>query len=89
LLDPGQELGVVRAAGQAWALGLLARKGGGPHLVDPVGIAVRDARSAPISPAAFPAVAYAAFAPLYARRREPSDFTKRLRITWAVARGRI
>lgn len=87
LLDPSQDAAVMRAAGQAWALALMEREGGGPHLTEAVAMALRDARSARLSPAAFPAVAHAAFAPAYAARRDLSDLGKRLRLTWAVARG--
>lgn len=89
VLDPDQELGVVRAAAQAWALALLQRKGAGPHLAELIRLALKEARSAPVSAAAFPAIAQAALAGPYARRREVSELGKRLRITWAVARGRI
>jgi 15-cis-phytoene synthase len=39
--------------------------------------------------AASPVVAHVTLAPLYARNRRPSELEKRLRITWAVARGRV
>jgi 15-cis-phytoene synthase len=89
VLDPAQDPAGPRAAGQAWALGVLERNGGGPHLTEAVALALKDARSSPISPSAFPAIAHAAFASAYARRRELSDLGKRLRLTWAVARGSI
>ena len=38
---------------------------------------------------AFPAVAQATLADAYLRGRRPSELGKRMRITWAVARGRI
>lgn len=38
---------------------------------------------------AFPAVAHAALADAYLAGRRPTELGKRLRITWAVARGRI
>jgi phytoene synthase len=38
---------------------------------------------------AFPAVAQATLADAYLRGRRPSELAKRMRITWAVARGRI
>ena len=89
LLDPAQDTAAVRAAGQAWALGLLEREGGGPHLTEAVVLALRDARAAPVSPAAFPAVAHAAFARAYAKRRDLSELGKRLRLILAVARGAL
>ncbi len=42
-----------------------------------------------VSSAGFPAVAHATLASLYAEGREPSLLGKQLRLTWAVARGRI
>jgi phytoene synthase len=38
---------------------------------------------------AFPALAHLALAPVYARGRTPGEIEKRLRITWAVLRGRV
>jgi len=40
-------------------------------------------------PDAFPAVAHATLARAYLKRRAPGGIEKRLRLTWAVARGRI
>ena len=39
--------------------------------------------------AAFPAVAYAALARAYAKGSAPSELSKRVRLTWAVACGRL
>ena len=47
----------------------------------------RELKSLPV--AAFPAVAYAALAGPYATDREPGELGKRLRLTFAVLRGRI
>jgi phytoene synthase len=85
LLDPGVEAGLARAAGSAWALG---RRGRRPSaLGGAFEQALREARRAVrgLSPAAFPAVAHAALA----GRPGRSELAKRLRVTWAVARGRI
>lgn len=87
LLDPAQNAAPVRAAGRAWALGVLVLQGGDLQLSGALAPALKQARSARISPAAFPAVAHAAFAGAYARRRSLSEIGKRLRLTWAVARG--
>ena len=38
---------------------------------------------------AFPAIAYAALARDFAAGRTPSDFSKRMRLFWAVARGKL
>lgn len=89
LLDPVQDSGAIRAAGQAWALARLERDGSGLQLTGAVAQALREARSAPVSPAAFPAVAHASLARAYARSRELSEFGKRLRLVLAVARGKV
>ena len=75
-LDPAAEAGLGEAAGAFWAL---ARRGGAPA-------GLRDearAKARRLRPAAFPAVAHAAL-PVGG-----SELGKRLRLTWAVARGRI
>lgn len=89
ILDRDQAADVAQAAGAAWALAIVERNGGGPHLAEPIRLALRDARSSAVSPAAFPAIAHAALAGAYAARRELSEIGKRLRLTWAVATGRI
>ena len=77
MLDPDSDPEPARAAGAAWAL---ARAG------HPFEGELRRARAASaLSSQAFPAVAHAALA----GRAESSDFQKRLRLTWAVARGRL
>ncbi|NEX94100.1 phytoene/squalene synthase family protein, partial [Caulobacter sp. 17J65-9] len=42
-----------------------------------------------LSVAAFPSIAYVALAAPYARGRTPSDLMRRLRVTAAVATGRL
>jgi phytoene synthase len=57
-----------------------------------VRVSIAEARTierGDISTHAFPAVAHAALAPLYASGRRLSMLSKQARITWAVARGRI
>lgn len=85
LLDPAAEAGAARAAGAAWALGRRARAA--PALRPVFERAMTGARAAVkrLSPAAFPAAAHATLA----GRPEQSELARRLRITWAVARGRI
>jgi 15-cis-phytoene synthase len=87
VLDPAQTSEAPAAAGRAWALGVLQRRGGDTDLKAAVTAARREARGVSVS--AFPAVAHAALARAYADRRALTDAGKRLRITWAVATGRI
>jgi phytoene synthase len=90
-------LAEVRACGGLWALSLLllnrrisaaeadaARTGAADTLA-----AARTAAGALLGVAAFPAVAHATLADAYLGGRRPSDLGRRLRLTWAVARGRI
>ena len=50
-------------------------------------LANRGLKTLPV--AAFPAVAYAALSPTYARGRSATELGKRLRLTWAHLRGRL
>jgi len=90
--------GDLRPAARAWGLAGLTRLGGRlPPGWDEGAIQARVAealraadavlRGLPV--AAFPAVAYAALAKPYAAGRALSELGKRLRLTWAVARGRL
>ena len=86
------------AAGRAWGLAGLSRLGGRlptawsaevvrgkvEGALEAANAAIRD-----LPVAAFPAVAYAALARPYAAGAEPSELGKRLRLTWAVVRGRV
>jgi phytoene synthase len=57
-----------------------------------ISLSIAEARTVErgdVSATAFPAVAHAALAPVYAAGRRPGLFEKQLRLTWAVARGRI
>lgn len=85
ILDPATDAGHARAAGTAWALGRKAAEA--PALRPVFERALKGARTAvgALSPAAFPAVAHATLA----GRPAASELAKRLRVTWAVARGRI
>lgn len=79
ILDPTGDAARARSGGAVWALG---RRD--PSLVKAQsGQAATDAEA--LSAAAFPAVAHAALA----IHPTGSEFGKRLRLTWAVARGRI
>ena len=89
VLDPGADMARASRAGTAWAIG---------RLMGTAGLEGEDARAAlsealaggqGMSVAAFPAVAHATLARPRARGRRPSDLETRLRLFWAVARGRL
>ena len=89
VLDPRGPADAARPAGVAWALGRRLAAGE----LGPDGSAMlRDARAAArtharrLSVAAFPAAAHAALAN---GKAGGSELGKRLKLTWAVARGRI
>jgi len=84
-LDPATEAKMALAGGSAWALG--KRLPDHPDLRPTFLKVIHAARSASraLSVAAFPAVAHAALA----GRPASNDFARRLRLTVAVARGRI
>ena len=85
ILDPTTESQLALAGGSAWALG--KRLAVAPELRSTFLRVIHAARSAShaLSVAAFPAVAHAALA----GRPTSVDFARRLRLTIAVARGRI
>jgi len=85
ILDPATDAKMALAAGSAWALG--KRLAETPDLRATFLKVIHAARSASraLSVAAFPAVAHAALA----GRPASNDFARRLRVTIAVARGRI
>ena len=85
ILSPGADAGPARAAGSAWALG---RKAAEAPVFRPVfEKALTAARSAVrrLAPETFPAAAHATLA----GRSKGGELARRLRLTWAVARGRI
>lgn len=85
VLDPSIEAKMALAGGSAWALG--KRLADNPGLRPTFLKVIHAARSASraLSVAAFPAVAHAALA----GRPANNDFARRLRLTIAVARGKI
>jgi phytoene synthase len=85
ILSPGGDAGPARAAGTAWALG--RRSAEAPALKPVFERALAAARGAvkALPAAAFPAVAHAALA----GQPAGSEVARRLRQSWAVARGRI
>ena len=85
ILDPAAETKMALAGGSAWALG--KRLADHPELRPTFLKVIHAARSAShaLSVAAFPAVAHAALA----GRPASNDFARRLRLTIAVARGKI
>ncbi|WP_374470148.1 squalene/phytoene synthase family protein [Phenylobacterium sp.] len=84
ILDPTADVARARGAGSAWALARRAREA--PVFAPTAAEALRGAREGVrgLSPAAFPAVAHAALA-----GRGGSELSRRLRLIWAVALGRI
>ena len=85
ILDPGTDAKLALAGGAAWALG--KRLADRPELRPTFLRVIHAARGAShaLSVAAFPAVAHAALA----GRPSKNDFSRRLRLTVAVARGKI
>ncbi len=85
VLDPATEARMALAGGSAWALG--KRLAETPELRPTFLKVIHAARSASrtLSVAAFPAVVHAALA----GRPASNDFARRLRLTIAVARGKI
>ncbi|THD59416.1 squalene/phytoene synthase family protein [Phenylobacterium sp.] len=85
VLDPATDAKMALAGGSAWALG--RRLADAPELRPAFLRVIHAARSASraLSVAAFPAVAHAALA----GRPASNDFARRLRLTIAVARGKI
>lgn len=79
IMDPSAQAGRATAAGAVWAL---ARR---DLAADPGETALARADARLLSAAAFPAVAHTTLA----LRPANSELAKRLRVTWAVARGRI
>ncbi len=98
MLDRNADPYGLRHAARAWGLAGLSRLGGRlppsqtaealrREVLGALDQANADLRRLPV--AAFPAVAYAALSRPYAQGKAPSDLGRRLRITWAAARGRI
>lgn len=85
ILDPAADWALALAAGSAWVLG--RRVGETPALQSSFDQSLNIARSASrhLSAAAFPAIAHAALL----TSPPTTELGKRLRLTWAVARGRI
>jgi len=85
VLDPRTDSKMAIAGGSAWALG--KRLDASPDLRPTFLRVIHAARSASrsLSVAAFPAVAHAALA----GRPAKNDFARRLRLTIAVARGKV
>jgi len=82
ILDLKGPADAARSAGAAWALG--RREGTGPEVMRQALAAART-HARRLGVGAFPAVAHAALA----ARPQASDLARRLRLTWAVARGRL
>ncbi|HVI33131.1 squalene/phytoene synthase family protein [Phenylobacterium sp.] len=84
ILDPAGDTAKARGAGSAWALSRRAREQPvfAPTVEKLLGGARTGAKT--LSVAAFPAVAHAVFV-----GRSDSEVARRLRLIWAVARGRL
>lgn len=80
VLDANADISAARASGAAWALG---HRGVQAALASE--FAAAQTAAPRLSAAAFPAVAHASLA----LRPTRSELAKRLRLTWAVARGRL
>ncbi|HEY3812923.1 MAG TPA: squalene/phytoene synthase family protein [Caulobacteraceae bacterium] len=80
----------LSATGRAWGVARLAVERRLAPGVDAPAIVHAALKVTPrLSTEAFPAIAYATLARAYAQGRAPSDLSKRLRMTWAVARGHL
>jgi phytoene synthase len=93
-LDPQADPHAVRHTARAWGLAGLSRLGRLPAEWGPTervaqALAAAGPELARLPVVAFPGVAYASLARSYARGRTPSEISKRLRLTWVVARGRL
>ena len=98
ILDPSSSPDAFRQAARAWGLAGLSRVGGrlpaewsANETADRTRQALAGANAAlrSQSVAAFPAAAYACLSRAYAAGASPSELGKRLRLTWAIARGRV
>jgi phytoene synthase len=86
ILDPFAK-GDMAAGGTAWALAFQAAKT--PDLLPAFRRTLDQGRKARLNSAVFPAVAHAVFAQDRALGRTPGALSRRARITWAVATGRL
>jgi phytoene synthase len=93
ILDPAGESQAARPAGRILGLMRLVRDG---RLERTAGSAIirrtltgADAAARGLTPAGFPAVAAAALVRGELEARPPSELSRRLRLAWAVARGRL
>jgi phytoene synthase len=84
LLHPATPDGATHHAARAW---FAARAGMDEEAKRNLEIAGQASKAIPV--AAFPAVAHVALVPAYAEGQRPGELGKRLRITWAVLRGRL
>jgi phytoene synthase len=93
ILGAGVKSAAARTAGRTFALSGLVRSGrlsiesARPTLIETLSTANRSLQGLPA--AAFPAVAAATLARACLSGREPSQFGRRARLLWAVARGRL
>lgn len=87
ILDPQADPRRLPAAGRVWGLVLLLRAG--KFTDTQILKAAVEAAAAPVDAQLFPAIAHATLARADLRSRSPSHLPRRLRLLWAVLRGRI
>lgn len=89
VLDENADVPRAEQGGKAWAIGRLMGTAGltGDEAQAALQTALKAAGG--LSVAAFPAIAHATLARPRARGRRPSELEMRLRLLWAVARGRV
>jgi phytoene synthase len=86
ILDPETDPASVSSAGRAWGLALLRRMG---RLPDSARLKEALAASGAVDARVFPTVAHATLARADLAGKPQSDIGRRLRLMWAVLRGRI
>jgi phytoene synthase len=84
LLSPDAPAAALHGAASAWAAAHTGRRA---ETSDRLRRVAKDLRRLPVR--AFPAVAHATLARAYAEGRRVGDLEKRLRLAWAVLRGRL
>lgn len=89
ILDPQSDTLKAQAGGKAWSIGMLMGTAGLTGVEAHQALLAGLTQSRGLAVEAFPAIAHATLARQRARGRRSSPLSTRLRITWAVLRGRI